>query len=254
MTAWIKVQHSTPNKPEILRLARVLGVSKDDAFGKVVRFWMWMDDVSVDGRVDAVVDADVDAVVSHDGFARALQSVGWLTIDDSGAFVATPNFDRHNGESAKKRAEKARRQKKWRDGGADVGANVDARAPQESLPDKSKSKSNKTASAVSPTSSADDDGHLSPDWVLSTWNEAAERAGVPKARAMTADRTAKARKRLRHPGWADTFVEATERLPVPNDERFQWQPDLDWMLANETNALKIVEGKYERRAVSDIPF
>ena len=70
---WIKVEHATPRKPEVLRLARILGVTPDDAFGKVVRFWMWLDENSVDGRVDAVVDADVDAAVSTGGLPETTE-------------------------------------------------------------------------------------------------------------------------------------------------------------------------------------
>jgi hypothetical protein len=120
---WIKLEHTTPGKPEVLRLARLLGVSHDDAFGKVVRFWIWLDANSVDGHVDALVDADVDAVVTHPGFARALMTVGWLVLDEVCGCVTVPNFGRHNGESAKKRGQKTKRQAEWR---AKVDAGVDA--------------------------------------------------------------------------------------------------------------------------------
>lgn len=151
--AWIKVDHTTPHKPEVLRLARILGVGLDDALGKVVRFWIWLDQISVDGVVDALVDADVDAVVSHIGFARALQSVGWLVIDEDGGVVSVPNFDRHNGESAKKRGEKALRQARWRksvdaDVGARVDALVDAPASRKAPPEKEKSKSKRKSKAA----------------------------------------------------------------------------------------------------------
>ena len=117
--SWIKVENATPNKPEVLKLARLLGVSRDDAFGKAMRFWIWLDGVTVDGAVDGVTSQDVDAVVGALGVADALVSAGWLTVSDDGQSIAVPNFDRHNGESAKKRAQKTKRQQKWRAGCVD---------------------------------------------------------------------------------------------------------------------------------------
>ena len=125
--SWIKVEHTTPNKPEILRLARLLGVSRDDAFGKAMRFWLWCDGVTVDGRVDGVASHDIDAVVGADGVAVALVGVGWLEIDDENHVIHIPHFERHNGESAKARGLRAKRQAKWREKRVDVC--VDTTAP-----------------------------------------------------------------------------------------------------------------------------
>jgi hypothetical protein len=116
---WIKVEASTPNKPEVLKLARLMGITRDDAFGKAMRFWLWLDGISVDGRVDGVASHDVDAVVGAEGVARALADVGWLIIDDDQQTIAVPHFDRHNGVSAKARATKGNRQRRWRDGRVD---------------------------------------------------------------------------------------------------------------------------------------
>jgi hypothetical protein len=122
--SWIKVENATPNKPEVLKLARLLGVSRDDAFGKAMRFWIWLDGVTVDGRVDGVTSTDVDAVVGAVGVADALIAAGWLSISEDQQSIVVPNFDRHNGESAKKRAQKTQRQAKWR--AKHVDAHVDA--------------------------------------------------------------------------------------------------------------------------------
>ena len=131
---WIKVENATPNKPEILRIARILNISKDEAFGKAMRFWMWIDANSVDGVVDGVVSTDVDAVVECIGFADTLIIVHWLEIDESNEQVIIPNFDRHNGETAKRRALKNKRQTKWRqkrDENADTSASTGASTREE---------------------------------------------------------------------------------------------------------------------------
>jgi hypothetical protein len=157
MANWIKVEKSTHTKPEILRLARLLGVSKNEAFALVVRFWAWADEVTVDGRVDAVVSTDVDNLVDHAGFAEALEQVGWLNFNDERELLEIPNFERHNGASAKKRAEKAERQRKWRENkDAPVDATVDtpvdasetqARTPEEIRGDKIREEDKKVAPA-----------------------------------------------------------------------------------------------------------
>ena len=111
---WIKVEKTTPDKPEILRIARLLGIDKDAAFGKLVRIWGWFDGNSVDGHVDGVVEDDVDSIVSCKGFARAMKTVFWMDFDNEAQWVQLPKFDRHNGETAKKRALKNESQAKWR--------------------------------------------------------------------------------------------------------------------------------------------
>lgn len=120
---WIRIQMNTPDKPEVMRMARKLSISRDDVVGKLVRLWAWFDSNSVDGVVDGVVSTDVDALVGLDGFASVMGEVGWLEWDDEAEKITMPNFDSHNGESAKKRGLKAQRQAKWRKNKDD---NVDA--------------------------------------------------------------------------------------------------------------------------------
>jgi hypothetical protein len=120
---WIKVQCSTPDKPEVLRIARELCIDRDAVFGKLMLLWMWFDRNSVDGVVDGAVDGDVDALVRYAGFADVMRKVGWLKDTADGPGLYLPNFDRHNGETAKRRALSNRRQAKWRN--APVDARVD---------------------------------------------------------------------------------------------------------------------------------
>jgi len=98
-----------------------------------MRFWLWADSVSVDGVVDGVASRDIDAIVDAVGFSECLSRVGWLTFDDDIERIHIPNFDRHNGETAKKRAQKAKRQAKWRENRVDapVDAPPSTRAPLE---------------------------------------------------------------------------------------------------------------------------
>ncbi|MFK5948820.1 MAG: hypothetical protein QM500_08650 [Methylococcales bacterium] len=128
---WIKIEKATPDKPEILRIARLSDISKDEAFGKVMRFWMWLDANSVDGVVDGVVGRDVDMLVDCDGFAASLVSVSWLEIDEENEKVIIPNFDRHNGQTAKQRGLKNKRQANWRKNSVDVEPSTDTSTREE---------------------------------------------------------------------------------------------------------------------------
>lgn len=116
---WLKMELSTPDKPEVLRMARILAIDKDAVLGKLFRVWAWFDKNTVDGHVDGVVSTDVDGIAMNVGFCSAMQQVGWFEFNDDEQWVRLTNFDRHNGETAKNRALKNKRQSKWR-------ANVDA--------------------------------------------------------------------------------------------------------------------------------
>lgn len=111
---WIKVEAATADKPEVLRMARLLKIDRDAVFGKLTRLWAWFDSNSVDGVVDGVVDADIDRICYCEGFAAACVAVGWLKYDADAERASLPNFERHNGETAKQRALKNRRQANWR--------------------------------------------------------------------------------------------------------------------------------------------
>jgi hypothetical protein len=120
---WIKMELSTADKPEVMRMARILGVDRDLVLGKLIRLWAWFDRNSVDGVVDGVVDSDMDDIAMQNGFIDALCQVGWAVYDKENFRVMLTNFDRHNGETAKKRAMKNQAQSKWRNKVKDVDNN-----------------------------------------------------------------------------------------------------------------------------------
>jgi hypothetical protein len=126
---WIKVEIGLPEKPEVLKVARLLNIHRDQVVGTMVRFWAWAGANSVDGFVTHVALRDVDDVVGCQGFASALRSVGWL-LEAGENRLSIPNFDRHNGQSAKKRALTSSRQERFRN------APVDASVTLTALPEK----------------------------------------------------------------------------------------------------------------------
>jgi len=115
--AWIKIEDSTPDKPEVWKMAERLGIDADAVVGKLVRVWIWADHQTLDGNAVSVTSALLDRCAGVTGFAAAMAEVGWLKVSAEGlSFV---NFDRHNGETAKKRALTRRRVERHRFGNAD---------------------------------------------------------------------------------------------------------------------------------------
>lgn len=104
---WIKVEHTTPDKPELVRMASALRADQDMVMGKLLRVWIWADANSVNGASIGVTEAFIDRLAVRRGFAAALRSVGWLAGEDGA--LTFPQFARHNGNSAKARVETNRR-------------------------------------------------------------------------------------------------------------------------------------------------
>lgn len=99
---WLKVETVTPDKPEMKHIARVCKVSMDTAFASWFRLWRWFDSVTADGRFAFLTPEDCDEEGKLPGLGRALSEVGWVEFTaDGGALVR--NWERHNGQSAKKR-------------------------------------------------------------------------------------------------------------------------------------------------------
>jgi uncharacterized phage protein (TIGR02220 family) len=109
---WIKVEAVTPDKPEVDEMAEILGVSSAEVLGRLVRVWIWADQQSIDGNAVRVTSVTLSKRSGMDNFAEAMRKVGWLGGTDMA--LTFPNFDRHNGETAKKRALTAKRVKRFR--------------------------------------------------------------------------------------------------------------------------------------------
>ena len=98
---WIKIERATPNKPEVAMLSYKLQISTDEVVGKLIKLWCWADEQSIDGNAISVTYAFLDDLLRCSGFCSALVTVGWLEGRDGRLTI--PNFDRHNGKSAKRR-------------------------------------------------------------------------------------------------------------------------------------------------------
>ena len=104
---WIKVEHVTPDKPEVWAMAERLSIDADAVVGKLVRIWIWADQQTHDGNARSVTKALLNRVSGVTGFAEAMIDVGWLKAEETG--LVFTNFERHNGHTAKKRSLSAKR-------------------------------------------------------------------------------------------------------------------------------------------------
>lgn len=99
---WIKIEICLPDKPEVTAMANILGIDSDAVVGKLIRIWGWADTHTLNGNASGVTNSFIDRYTHCVGFADALRKVGWLSGRD--AAIEFPNFNRHNGQTAKTRA------------------------------------------------------------------------------------------------------------------------------------------------------
>jgi len=109
---WIKVEVSTPDKPEICAIASRLRMDEDAVVGKLIRLWAWAELNRVNPNDLSVTKEFLDKLVSKKGFTEAVILSGWLGMDGERLFF--PNFGKHNGEDSKVRGLTAKRVERHR--------------------------------------------------------------------------------------------------------------------------------------------
>jgi hypothetical protein len=106
---WIKMRLDLGDDPAVVKIALELRIAQDEVVGKLHRLWSWADKHTIDGSAPGITPKWVDKYVGRRGFADAMKNADWLVFTEAG--VQFPNFDRHNGLSAKRRGENTIRQR-----------------------------------------------------------------------------------------------------------------------------------------------
>jgi hypothetical protein len=109
---WIKMRADLAEDPAVIAIGAKLGMDEFAVVGRLQCLWAWADGQSRDGHASGVTQQWIDRKVQRDGFAQAMCDVGWLSVDNSG--ITIPNFDHHNGDTAKTRALGTKRKQKAR--------------------------------------------------------------------------------------------------------------------------------------------
>lgn len=111
---WLKFEINTPEKREVLAMTVELGYDDPDlTVGKLLRVWRWFDQHTVDGNAMNVTPALFDRLIGVTGITNSMAKVGWLVVNEHG--LTLPNFERHNGKTAKARVLTAVRVAKHKD-------------------------------------------------------------------------------------------------------------------------------------------
>src|SRR5574341_1404655 len=112
--AWIKMRTDLRNHPKVVRMASALKADRLRVVGGLYAVWGIFDTHSEDGRLEGYTLAAIDEDLGWKGFAAAMESVCWLIETAEG--IQVPEFDEHNGASAKRRAQDTKLKKGNRSG------------------------------------------------------------------------------------------------------------------------------------------
>jgi len=135
---WIKIEKSTPDKPEVYLLAELLNLDVDAVVGKLVRAWAWIDGHLYEPEAPTVASRIIDNTVGVPGFCNALESVGWMRSNESKIEIV--NYELHLSAGAKKRSLDARRKQSTRTKASDLA--TDMSVPKaDKCPDQKRTKS-----------------------------------------------------------------------------------------------------------------
>lgn len=110
---WIKMRRSLQSHPKVVRILSATASDKFRVIGGLHAVWGVFDEHSVDGALKGYTPELLDHIIGWEGFARAMESVGWLHFDGMET-LTLPEFTEHNGQSAKRRAEDQKRKRESR--------------------------------------------------------------------------------------------------------------------------------------------
>lgn len=109
---WIKMRSNIKDDPDVILMAGNLSMDEFAVIGRLHAVWAWLDQHSTTGTNVRITSAYLDRLTACSGFADAMRAVDWLRGRDGD--LEFPNFDRHNGESAKLRAADTKRKQESR--------------------------------------------------------------------------------------------------------------------------------------------
>lgn len=115
---WIKMRSNLWDDPRVTRIVDMTDSCEAAVVGALYWLWSAADQHSTDGVMNGLSIRGIDRKTGIKGFGDALVAIGWIADHPEGVRIV--NFDDHNGASAKKRCETARRVSKHRSGNCDV--------------------------------------------------------------------------------------------------------------------------------------
>lgn len=106
---WIPIRTDLDEDPAVVGVAVALSVPETQVIGWLWKLWSVASRQTVNGWLPHYTPQRVDELVSHSGFAAALEAVGWLCPRPGGLEI--PNFDHWLSKSGKRRLKESKRQR-----------------------------------------------------------------------------------------------------------------------------------------------
>ena len=266
---WVKFEMTTPDKPEVIEMARLLRIDQDAVVGKLLRLWIWADENSVNGNAMSVTSAFLDRQTFCKGFAAAMRSVRWLEGEDGS--LTFPRFDRHNGKTAKARAETNRRVVNHRErnakGNEKSVTDVTQTPLQDALPkplpekrrEEKKKKQEQTDLRSVVLGSKPRTTACPHEAIIAAYHEALPmlarvRDWTPQRQSLLRNAWRSKPERQDLAWWADLFAYIAQSDFLTGKGRTRgdapaFEADLEWIIRPK-NLPKIIEGKYENRSAA----
>lgn len=110
---WIKMRSDLHTHPKVVRMASASNADRLRVIGGLHAVWCLFDVHSEDGSLSGYTPQAVDDLIGFPGFAEVMAGVSWLEIHSDG--LVLPEFNEHNGQSAKRRATEAKRKRQERE-------------------------------------------------------------------------------------------------------------------------------------------
>ena len=235
--SWIKIHQSLPTKPEVFTLSQTLLLSRQAIIGHLVELWLWLDQVTEDGRIKGNLEM-IDDLTSK-GFGSALIDINWLNIEkgDPLDILEFINFERHNGTSAKKRSLNCRkvqrhRARKVTEQEKEKEDLLPEKVTKE-LPEKRREDKNK------------EDNKILYQDIVAIWNN----LNSPKVERITSKRKIAIRALLKEFNKED-FIKVCDKVPgiryLQGDNEHGWRATFDYILRPD-KFIKILEGGWDKQ-------
>ena len=104
---WIKMRGNLWDDPRVSRIVDLTDTSEAAVVGGLYWLWATADQHTEDGCMPGLTLRQIDRKTGIPGFSAALVAIGWLRDDEQGVVIV--DFEKHNGTSAKKRCQTAKR-------------------------------------------------------------------------------------------------------------------------------------------------
>lgn len=238
---WIKMRADLQTHPKVFRISSAMNADKLKTVGALHAVWCLFDVHSIDGELEGYTFGIIDNQIGWEGFGKAMSDVDWVVQNDRG--LVLPEFDTHNGQPAKRRAQEADRKRKDRESGKASASGADKK--------RTRGEESREDNKHSPAKA----GQCPVQQVIDLYNKTAN--NLPQCRVASDAMKKNISNRWKQSVdfqtldfWKELFgyCENHEFLSGRGDSRNGQKPfrvSLDWIV-NATNFAKIVNLNYDR--------